>query len=815
MHLVIAALTIRGITTGEHARAWSQIGSESGHSLSMLENRIPFNKQRKYGSDSIGLSNPVNIEIDTSPHQYNAARMLPYRESRPTHMKNRRHLIMKQSSRVWLVGVMLFVAICCETLYMGRAAAQGTSLTWEFDAPVDSIVAHDTLFAVLADGEIWMCNPVSNGSKVPLQLDADIPIQQLFTDNAGNLSALSVSDTAYDIYSINVDEPSISLAYKITSDNAPREDINQVLWQDGQIIIEFGSDAPRTSDILYYDTASGETKSDDGCDTTNLTPYSDRMLLGLQQRYDEGLSYAVVTLDMDSKEISKVCSAAEFPEAIGFDPKENLIITFTTPNANIFSTSGAPQKQCYIPVAYDAYSGRHCAVNKNRLFAISDGNRLLVIDLDAEQSTSGLQITRFNEDGPETKRFRLSHGEIPVRSIDMGYQLTPAMISQQIRGNDQATDIYMARTFEVGYTELLDKGFCTDLSDNADIWSSVMRMQSSLSSALMRDGRLFGVPVDLEFESWTALACSPETLEDVGIDQRELPTNMLDLLDKLLTWYVDGTLSGVRLFDYAASDQAYTLTWYVLSNYTYYESAESDGVDYDTSLFRALLQKCDDLCAKLKEQSELTDASPFLFEYANPADLLPDGENDESIFLPMVPQAGMAQRYPAYMTVATLNPLSQNKALSFIYLSALLEELPSQTKLLFWPELAQPEERSGYQKDSRMAMDEMDRLSSLLNGDRLAATEKSEIQSQLNDTEQWLAYLQKDGRWELSPETINVYRTIENCVYIPSSAVAEMLDEQTSDTVRQYTAGKIDSTTFIETTIRKARLIQQERGNGE
>ena len=114
-----------------------------------------------------------------------------------------------------------------------------------------------------------------------------------------------------------------------------------------------------------------------------------------------------------------------------------------------------------------------------------------------------------------------------------------------------------------------------------------------------------------------------------------------------------------------------------------------------------------------------------------------------------------------------------------------------------------------------MAMDEMDRLSSLLNRDGLAATEKNEVQSQLNDTEQWLAYLQKDGRWVLSPETIDVYRAMESSVYIPSSAVADMLDEQTSDNVKQYAAGKIDSTTFVESTIRKARLIQQERGKGE
>jgi hypothetical protein len=175
----------------------------------------------------------------------------------------------------------------------------------------------------------------------------------------------------------------------------------------------------------------------------------------------------------------------------------------------------------------------------------------------------------------------------------------------------------------------------------------------------------------------------------------------------------------------------------------------------------------------------------------------------------------MEQCYPAYLTVASLNPLSQNKELALTYLSSLLEELPLQTRLYFWPEHVQPEERLGYQEEHQRATEEIARLQGLVNKDAADGADQLEIQASLADAKQWLEYLENEARWELSPETIRTYQSIANNVLIPGSTVREMLDEPMISMVKQYAAGQIDSATLLETIINKARMIQLEQSGSK
>lgn len=719
---------------------------------------------------------------------------------------------MASSVKTQWVSVILFLTIFLTLLLFCTATAQSGGLSWSLEGPADAVVAHDGGFLALVEGSIWACRPGEQEPALLLPPDGGLPVDGLFAGDAGGVLALSVTHAAYDIYRMDVDTADLALAWRIARQDAPTGYMRQILWQDGQIVIEYQGDFIRKSDLLVFDTATGQIVSAYGCDISGLTPYQEGMLLGAQVRYDDRAN-VIVTYDLNTGAISPVCELNAFPEALCFDSSTQQIISFLSPNANVLSTSGEPVKQVYVPIAYVAGEGRHCAVNAARLFVVSDANRLLAADLLASGDAKAVQITRFDVDGEETKRFRLSHPEIPVQSVNMGFQLTPAMVSQLIRGNDAATDIYMVRTFEAGYSELLKKGFCSDLSGQEDIYSEVMRMPPALSSALMVDGQLLGVPVEMEFDPWTALSCSYETLDELGIIFEEIPTNLLDLLDRVLEWYQDGTLDGVRLFD--SGDQAFSLTWFVLNNYAHYASANSRPLDYDTPLFKSLLEKCDRLCALSAQQSAPSATSLFLFSTSSPKELLSDWDESQKAFLPMPPQPGMPPCYPVFLTVAVLNPLSRNKELALTYLQSLLKELPAQRRLYFWPDQARTAERSWYQEQHQMAVDEIERLQGLSDGDTLDVAGRNEIQLQLADATRWLEELETQQRWELSPDAVSAYLSIKDSVFVPSSAVREMLDEPMIGAVKQYAAGQMESAALVESIIRKARIIQMERGGDQ
>lgn len=622
---------------------------------------------------------------------------------------------MKNTHGARPVSALLLLVLCLTPLPFRAAAAQSGGLSWRLAGPADAVVAYGEGFLALAQGGVWACHAGEQEPGLVLAANAGVAVDDIFAGGAGSVLALSVTSATYDIYRIDAEAAALSLMWQIPKQDAPVGVRRRILWQDGQIVIEYQNDSIRKSDLLLFDTATGKTISRYGCDISMLAPCEGRTLLGARMRYEDGANL-IVFYDMDTGQTSPVCELGAFPEALCFDPEKRQIVAFAAPNASLFSASGEAGAQVYLPVAHEAWARRRCAVNAARLFALSDGNSLLAARLEARQDTKALQITRYNAEGGETKRFRLSHPEIPVQTVTMGYQLTPAMISQLIRGNDTATDIYMVRTFETGYRELLEKGFCYDLTDQEEIYNRVVSMPPALSQALMRGGRLLGVPVEMEFDSWAMLACSYETLDELGIALEEIPTNLLDLLDKAAQWYQDGVLDGVRLFN--SGDQAFALTWFALNNYAQYASAESKALDYDTPLFRSLMEKCDRLCALLAQQGELSDAAPYLFAGATPKALLFDRDGGQSAFLPMTPQAGMPPRYAVYITVAVLNPLSQNKEQALVYLRSLIKELPAETRLYFWPEQAEGEERAQYQEQRQIAVEEIARLQGALDGGR-------------------------------------------------------------------------------------------------
>lgn len=97
-------------------------------------------------------------------------------------------------------------------------------------------------------------------------------------------------------------------------------------------------------------------------------------------------------------------------------------------------------------------------------------------------------------------------------------------------------------------------------------------------------------------------------------------------------------------------------------------------------------------------------------------------------------------------------------------------------------------------------------------GGALDIAGRNEIQLQLADALRWLEELETRQRWEVSPDAVSAYLSIKDGVFVPSSIVADMIDEAMGDAVKQYAAGEMSSAALVEAIVRKAGLIRLERG---
>ena len=245
-----------------------------------------------------------------------------------------------------------------------------------------------------------------------------------------------------------------------------------------------------------------------------------------------------------------------------YDPYQQRICVIDGSCAIAYALTGEEVVRTYLPVAYENLSIRPCAIQASGLLAIGDGPRLITLPAYAVSTSEAvLTIVSPMEEGPETRRFRLSHPEVQVNTVNTHYALTPAEIYNRIRGGDDQTDIFITRTFETGYAALMEKGFFYDLSSSEILSSEIAQMPETFTRPLYCGDQLVGIPLALKFTNFWQLDCILDTFEDVGFDPRELPDNLLELMQQLQAWYEDGTLRGVCLFEGGSRSQYFIFSW--------------------------------------------------------------------------------------------------------------------------------------------------------------------------------------------------------------------------------------------------------------
>lgn len=668
---------------------------------------------------------------------------------------------------------------------------------WDFDEDVTSVVPHEDGFIVLAGTQLWFCDPSLEQPEPQLLFEND-SLRQMLSDGQGNLYAFAymMYQGAWSNVLAEVSLSTQTLTPMLVLDNLPSVGDSAVLQTENGPMLAWVSASSPYNDLFFCDLSSQKKDTWYGKSIQALATDGSEMLFGASF----GSLYT-----KDGNEWKQQEGFALPPAIRGFcyDPYQQRICVIDGSCAIAYALTGEEIVRTYLPVAYENLSIRPCAIQASGLLAIGDGPRLITLPAYAGSTSEAvLTIVSPMEEGPETRRFRLSHPEVQVNTVNTHYALTPAEIYNRIRGGDDQTDIFITRTFETGYAALMEKGFFYDLSSSEFLSSEIAQMPETFTRPLYCGDQLVGIPLALKFTNFWQLDCILDTFEDVGIDPRELPDNLLELMQQLQAWYEDGTLRGVCLFEGGSRSQYFIFSWFLMQHYVYAASAEDTPTIMDQALFETLMLQCDALFETMRSGASPAQG-PALFDTAND----PLNYNDSRYLLTLTPAPNVDLHCSAYFDVALVNPLSQHKEQAVAYLEAVLQEMPPEERLLLWPNLAQPVERDGYQEEYAALQDELDRLNALPDEERLI----SEIQSAIFLTEFELDGLKRYHRWALSEEEIAAYHSFSDNVYILTDTQESLLDEDTRDLLQQYTDGRIDVQRLMDELCRKESMMQMEQ----
>lgn len=161
---------------------------------------------------------------------------------------------------------------------------------------------------------------------------------------------------------------------------------------------------------------------------------------------------------------------------------------------------------------------------------------------------------------------------------------------------------------------LLQKGYCADLSGDEALMDVARSMYPQFGEILMKDGKLYGLPVDASASTYSV---NMDAWEALGLTEDDLPKTLLDLMEFTANWAFDygDDYSEYFLFDWVNQSSFFSM---ILSEYMTYIQKKEGKIIFNTPEFEELLRAFEDInfkeLEKLHDQNESMDMEKVIFQ---------------------------------------------------------------------------------------------------------------------------------------------------------------------------------------------------------
>ena len=586
--------------------------------------------------------------------------------------------------------------------------------------------------------------------------------------------------------------------------------------------------------LAAFDLTTGEKQVfDSAAFVQDITPYKDGKLLA--RVFDASTAYEgeqkdwkKPTLAVFDPAAGTLTTVAEFETMDIFGlcySSENDTLYYAIANqVRMMPGLGAPQQAAYLVLQYA--SEGNVALLPGGMYVIPSWEGIFVCNTDP-QFLPTVKLSAYGLYADDTAMaFSAAHPEVALTFNQNVYFDSPETLAQAMVSADQSFDLYQLSLSYEGFTSLMEKGYCADLSNIPALSEQVAQMYPFLQDAVKKDGKLFAVPSQL----WGYGLCYSKTnWEEAGIPMEKLPTTYKEFLDLLVWWAEEGKdeYPGYQFLE-GTSDYNLTLTNKTIDAYIqYYQSIKQD-LTFDTDLFRKLMTAVESV--ETEEIDIATDNDPMALAagksmamseelYEKPAlfmdyyDWLSVGSgNDYATPLPLPLDEGLPLGIGAYVQVIFINPNSPNFDMAVEYITTYLAHMQKSIHIAMFPNDNEPVRNPDF--ESWMANWEAELAKMKTQLETAAPEEKKDLETNIQWYEKALANRDQYA-WSVSAESIARYRELAQYAFATGENILNYNSKEGASEIQtllqRYTDGQLPLEQFIREINNKVRRIQMER----
>lgn len=279
-------------------------------------------------------------------------------------------------------------------------------------------------------------------------------------------------------------------------------------------------------------------------------------------------------------------------------------------------------------------------------------------------------------------------------------------------------------------------------------------------------------------------------------------------LEEYAEEYPEYTLSDIQ------QSSLDTLVNMIVREYIFQNETTGERLTFDTPSFRTLMTMVSENAHLLSEENEQW-GMPLLSSYYQGFGCTYNDDDQMRMLLPPTLDEEKTQMLNASVEVLFVNAASKQKEAAARFVSFCARNLDINTKYMLYPNLNEPYQSRTYESRLATLNEELEGLQSRL--EKADDSEVASIRDEIAQKERMIESL-SSSRWQISPESISVYRSVAETLRVPCDseylsegesggygAIASVIAQYCSDGLEQ---SEIDS--FIKELDRVTYLVYME-----
>ena len=495
---------------------------------------------------------------------------------------------------------------------------------------------------------------------------------------------------------------------------------------------------------------------------------------------------------------------------------ENDTLYYTTANQiRMMPALGASVQAAFLPLEY---GGEFDAVMlSDGLYVLNAWDQIYVRNADPQYLPTKILALYGMYSNNAYRAFTASHPDVAVTiNQDTYYETTEAM-AQAMVSKDKSFDIYQLNLGYDGFVNLMEKGYCADLTDLGTLQAEVSKMYPFLQETVRKDGRLYAVPTEMY---GYGLSYYKKNWEEAGIPLDKLPRTFLQYVEFIAWWAEEGkdAYPGYNLVEGIADYKA-MLFDKTIELYLQHYQATGEKLSFDTPLFRKLMAALESInyeeinvqAETDEDYTELYEIPSLFMDYYDWLNVYSSSGNSY-VLLPLPLDEGLPVLVAANVQVALINPNSANIDLAVEYLESQLMDMDRYLHILLFPEDNEPVPNERYEETIKTWEKQLASLQETML--TAAPEEKKNLQTQIDMYQDILSH-KEDYQWNISKEGIAAYREMAKNAFAMGDSVLNYRNQGGAAEIRElmsrYRDGQLPLEQFIREVDNKVRMIQMER----